>query len=405
MKLLFLNTLYAPNFVGGAERSVQSLAETLVQLGHSVTVVSTHAKKTEQSWFNGVKVYYLGLQNVYWPFRAGEPPLAQKLLWHTLDSYNPGMRREVARVLTVEQPDLVHTHNLAGFSVAAWRAAAQLELPLVHTLRDHYLLCPKATMYRSGNCRGQCLDCKVLSAPKNSQTNLVNHVVGISAYMLERHLSFGHFKQTPKTVIPNSYEAPELYEATHEIKVTPPPTPKLRLGFLGRVEQVKGIELFLKACQELPANEVELFIGGTGQESYLGQLAGRYPLANVTYLGYVRPADFFAHIDVLVVPSLLHEAMGRVIVEAYAHGVSVVASNRGGIPENVEEGKTGFIFEPDKPETLRAALRRFICEPKLVEQMRGACLESAKTFLPARIAKAYLNIYAKTLSETPQVER
>ena len=65
MKVVIFNTLYYPNAVGGAEKSVQTLAEGLVKKDIEVTVVSTTDKSTYKNWHNGVKVIYLCYKNIY----------------------------------------------------------------------------------------------------------------------------------------------------------------------------------------------------------------------------------------------------------------------------------------------------------------------------------------------------
>ena len=92
---------------------------------------------------NGVKVYYVHLKNIYWPFGHPEVPVIAKPLWHAIDAYNPFMASVIGDILDAEAIDVVHTHNLTGFSVSAWRQVKQRGLPLVHTLRDYSLLCPE----------------------------------------------------------------------------------------------------------------------------------------------------------------------------------------------------------------------------------------------------------------------
>lgn len=88
MKVLIFNTLYYPNQLGGAEKSVQLLAEGLLKAGHNVTVVST-SNKDYVDYVNGVKVYYVKTTNLYWVYGAKEEKSYKKPLWHLIDSYNP----------------------------------------------------------------------------------------------------------------------------------------------------------------------------------------------------------------------------------------------------------------------------------------------------------------------------
>jgi glycosyltransferase involved in cell wall biosynthesis len=89
LKILYLSTLYTPNLVGGAERVVQSLAEDMVAAGHEAVVLSTTSQESTVNRVNGVKIYYIHLKNVYWPYGEKVNPAPIKALWHALDTYNP----------------------------------------------------------------------------------------------------------------------------------------------------------------------------------------------------------------------------------------------------------------------------------------------------------------------------
>ena len=396
IKITLINSLYTPNIVGGAELLVQLLAETLVTAGHEAVVLSLTPQATPRTdSVNGVRVYYLPLKNLYWPFGENAPE-GLKPFWHLYDSYNPQMARAVGQVLDSEKPSLVHTHNLTGFSVAVWQEVKKRRLPTVHTLHDYHLLCPRSTMFRGGeNCARQCLDCRALSLPKLSQSNHVDAVVGVSRFILERHLSHGYFRTTPmKDVVLNAYPN-ALQNARQEERVAR--SEPLRVGFLGRIVPTKGVENLLQACESLPPDRLELLIGGAGQADYIEYLQSRYVLPNCTYLGYVEPKQFFSQIDLLVVPSLWHEPCPLVVIEALACGRPVIGSNRGGIPELISEGEMGFVVEPDQPGMLRGAIERFLREPALAKKMRHACFEKAESFLPSRMTEAYTDIYRRAL--------
>jgi glycosyltransferase involved in cell wall biosynthesis len=104
-------------------------------------------------------------------------------------------------------------------------------------------------------------------------------------------------------------------------------------------------------------------------------------------------------IDMLIVPSLLNESLGRVVLEAYSCGIPVIGSNRGGIPEIVVEGETGFLFDPDIPDSLTELLRFACSNPHRIHAMKPACLEMAKRFAPEVIANHYLGVYEQVLSQ------
>lgn len=396
MRLVFFNTLYHPHAQGGAERSVRFLAEGLVQDGHQVTVASL-APDSEHSGardVNGVDVRYMPLRNVYWPF-GGSNPTFLKAFWHAADIYNPLMTRQAAELLAENQPDLVHTHNLAGFSTGIWRTAKARGLPVVHTVRDYYLLCPRTSMYRNGaNCPRRCWDCRLFSSPKTGMTRLVDGVVGISRFVLRSHLECGQFPGAIRRVIYNPY-TPSGPGNGQPHRGTGP----LRVGYLGRLTPRKGIEVLLEVFATLPIDRFELLVAGAGASGYEAELRRTFARPNIRFLGFVAPRQLLGSIDVLVVPSLWHEPLGRTVIEAYAHGVPVVAARRGGIPELVDEGETGLVFDPDEPEELGEQLRALGAHAARRREMGGKAAAKAREYLPDRIAGQYLAFYRLVMSQ------
>lgn len=391
MKILLINTLYSPYLLGGTERVVQSLAEGLVKAGNHVVVATTVPEKgTASDWINGVKVYHIGLRNLYWPFKDEDNHKVLKPLAHALDTCNLWMAREVERVLDTERPDVVHTHGLGGFSVLTWRRIKQRRLPLIHTLHDHYLLCPRTTMYRNGKaCKRQCAACLPYALPRKHLSRHVDLVVGVSQFMLARHLEFGYFGATQeKRVVPNAYhlEPPE-----------PPPRARslpIQFGYLGLLHPNKGLETLLESATRLPKGTWSLKIAGRGHTKYERYLHEKFESPAIRFVGRVEPETFLSEVDVLVVPSLWNESFGMVVIEAYAHGVPVIGSDRGGISELVEAGVTGYLFDPARPGDLITKMERYVDRPDLVDDMRPACLRRARSFSSQQMIEQYLDAYA-----------
>ncbi|MEE8422932.1 MAG: glycosyltransferase family 4 protein [Thermodesulfobacteriota bacterium] len=386
MKIILLNTLYYPNQVGGAERSVRLLAEGLVAFGHEVAVICI-APKASVKTINGVKVYYIKPRNIYWPIH-GDRHWVFKGIWHAIDLLNIFMARSVGLILAKEKPDVVNTNNLAGFSIMAWRESKKRGIRLIHTIRDYYLLCPQGTMFRNGsNCKQPCTSCKVFSMPKAPFSGLVDHVVGISQFVLDRHLQQGFFKKTRKSIIPNI----NSFEFLSQVSAHPK---RVRFGYIGWIDSRKGIELLLDTFINSNICKVStLIIAGTGSPDYLSTLKQIYTSSYLEYLGVVDPEDFYNKVDVVVVPSLWHEPLGRAILEAYAYGFPVIAANRGGIPEIISEGKTGFLFDPDDKNGLLRCLEKFTSDRTLSSRMSAACFDEAKRFSTEEIVNKYVGIY------------
>lgn len=372
MKILILNTLYYPYSRGGAEISTQLIAEKLVDLGFEVVVIAT-GKQSNLENINGVKVYYVKLINLYWQFI--EKTFIKILLnpiWHLIDSLNPLMASQVAKIIDIEKPDIVHTNNVQGFSVLVWQKIKERGIPIVHTIRDYYLICPKTLMFNKGmNCQSQCFPCRVYSIPRIYFSHKVDYVIGITNFVVAQHTELGLFRNAKSAVIPNSYDVKKLSQTKNSSQI-------LRYGYMGRIAPEKGIELLLNAISHWDKPKYSLTIAGKGDIEYVQKLSSSHCSENIKFIGFVSAEDFFQQIDVLVVPSIWNEPFGRTIIEAYAHGVPVIASKRGGIPDLIDEGVTGYLFDPNKPEELLYYLKMLVSNSALIRDMSKSCLEKSK---------------------------
>lgn len=391
MKLLFICSLYYPNELGGAEKVVRAVAEGMVRHGHEVVVLTTHeGSKDRIDDVNGVRVHYLGLKNIYWPHSHQHHPRVAKAIWHGINRFNPLMASAVTRVLVAEKPDVVNTHNLAGFSCAVWNPVRSQGLPLVHTLHDYALMCPRTSMFKNGeNCQGQCTTCALYTAPSKRMSQTVDHVVGVSRFTLDRHLSAGYFQAASAQVIHNGIPGQPCAEPREDEPGRP-----LQLGYVGHLVPQKGIRELVRQMSDWTSGQCELRVAGKGPPEFEALLHAEAP-ENVRFLGYVDPAEVYREIDVLVVPSLSNEALGLIVPEAYMHGVPVIVSRRGGLPETVEAGRTGLTYDPMQPRALHDAISVFLRDRTVLRDMRPAALRKANDFLQSRMQAQYFDLFAK----------
>jgi len=384
--------------VGGAERSVQLLAESLAAAGHEMVVVTLGRERAPRTAeISGVRVYYLPVRNLYWPLVEPRPGVVRKALWHTVDTYNPWMAAAVGEVLNYERPGLVHTDNIAGFSVAVWRAVRSRGLPLVHTLHDQYLLCPRNTMFKNGrDCKSQCVECCLYGFPRKWASGLVDVVTGVSRFILDRHIRYGYFPGVPQAVIYLDSANRVPGASRHGQPATAYAGP-LRVGYLGRLHPTKGVDRLVRAFLSLPRGAADLKIAGSGKPEDEATLRALAPdREDISWLGFVPPEALLSALDVLVVPSLWHDTAPRVVFEAFVHGVPVVGSNRGGIPELIADG-TGWLFDPDDPVALATVLRRCVEERASLPAMGARAREYARRFSPEAVVAGYVETYKTAL--------
>lgn len=396
MKIAFVNARYAPNEFGGAERTVRTIAETHVAHGHEACSISiAHEPSQRDGVLNGVRTRYVPLSQVYEPW-GPRPGPAKRALFQVVDAYNPVMGARVGQIFDEEKPDLVQCGNLRDFSVSVWAEAKKRDLPVVQMLHDYYLGCVNSSMFRNGeNCEGQCAHCRVLCLPRRALSNTPSAIISLSRRTLTKLEACGLFSQVPhKQVI---FGISNLKVAAEAASIRPP-RENYVVGYLGRIESTKGVETLLEAAALTKSERLKVLLGGSGEQSYLDRLRSRFPSDSIEFAGYVKPDEFFARIDVLVVPSLWEEPLGRVIYEAYARGVPVVANRRGGMPEIIDEGETGYVVTPGDAQELAALFEHLLTQSK-PNQFRAACLAKAAQFSAPNRYPEYAAVWQRALSE------
>lgn len=381
MKILIFNELYTPYSKGGAEKSTQLLAETLSKLGNEVHIC-TSSKKESDEIINGVFVHRRKQHNVYWSFDKDNHAFYAKILWHFLEIYNILVYKDIKKLITQIMPDIIHTNVFTGYSVIIWQIAKLQRIPVIHTLRDYYLMCIRSTLFNNEkNCLNRCSICKIASYSKRLLSQKVDAVVGISEFILNTHLQHSYFKNAfIKEIIPNSVSMPTIEEKIQRKNI---------IGFLGRIHPSKGIEILIESFLKVNPEDYILQIAGNGNETYINTLKSKYNNQKVQFIGKVKPEKFLRNIKLLIVPSLWQEPFGRVIIEANACNCPVLVSNRGGMPELIN-GNNGKVFNLEQKNSLFIMLQEFI-NGKLTFSIE----QKQKEYDNTTIANSYLNIYKK----------
>lgn len=351
MRIAIICTLYPPYVLGGAEISVSLLAEKLVANGHKVSVLTTGNKYSEEIQ-NGVKVYRIKNKNIYWRYPQRDKNIIKKSLWHLIDIFNWRYKEDIKNIIYQINPDIVNTSNLCGISSVAWDIVHKMNIPIVHTLRDYYLLCPQQTMIKgTTSCKKQCMICKTYSIFKKKMSQKVDAVVGISDFILQQHLRLGYFRNaSKKVVISNSINI--ISETKPHIMNT--------FGYIGRLSPEKGIEFMIEAFRQSTIINKKLLIAGTGNKEYEQTLRAKYASENVIFLGLQKQVSFFKMIDLLIVPSLWNEPFGRVVIEAYASKTPVFMASNGGLKE-LQVDNISWCFDTNDIENLTKLIDKSNC--------------------------------------------
>jgi len=398
MKVLLTSSLYptpqTPKVVGGAEIFARRFAEGLVECGDKVEVVRAAISQDRRpERHNGIDIHTAPVRNVYLPFN--EPKnVALRSIWHGIEDWQI-LAPMIAERIHAFKPDVIHSNNLSGLTTAIWRVGAQLGIPVLHTIHDYYLTCPRCSRFNKGkSCEHTCTSCSLLSYHRRRATHWLSAVVGVSQRVLSIHTDLGMFADTPiRTVIHNASTAPP--SAPH---FRPLCTSEVTFGFIGRLTEEKGIENLMRALATLPRERFKTLIAGRVSDSEQRRLRAIAPDARVEFMGFVSPDDFYRAVDVVIAPSIWHDPGPLVVADAKAAGRPLLGTRFGGMPEAIEDGVTGWLTDAD-PTSLADSMLSIAADPhKIVEISKRLASDNNKWMFSDVIA-AYRNVY-KQLRET-----
>jgi glycosyltransferase involved in cell wall biosynthesis len=327
--------------------------------------------------------------------------------------------RSVRRAVTGFRPDVVHFHNTFPLlSPAALRAAHASGVRVVQTLHNFRPLCPAATFMRDGRVCEDCLGKVPVPAVVHAcyrSSRIATLPIAVKDTV---HGAIGTWRSSVDTYITPSAFARSRYvkagwpadRIVVKYNTAPdpgPPQPAYDGGFLclSRLYPEKGVDVLLDAWEQaFPDGGARLRIVGSGElESDLRRRAE--PLAGVEFTGQVARDEglrMLASARALVIPSRWYEVFPRIVAEAYALGVPVVASRLGSLAEIVHDGQTGLLVEPGDGGDLASALRRLAADPgeaaRLGEEARR---EYERSLSPAATVERLLEIYAGSAGSAP----
>jgi len=386
MKILFVVTAYYPDGAGSG-RSVRNLAEGAQKAGHEVVVVrlSKDGEKSE-TILNDVKIHALPIRNIYSLSGGKKKTAFKRFVWHFFDIMNPLAAWDMYKILKKEKPDIVNTNVIAGFSTSIYYAVKMRGIPLVHTMRDYYLMCPQNAMFKDGhNCPSVCGKCKPFFYVRRFAARQVDLFLSNSEFVAEHHRKYGFLPRKKPCVVQFNMNGDDTIAKPRSLTTQGP----VKFGFIGRITESKGINILLEATQKLQTKDWELRIAGKGKDSYMKHLQSQHNDGRIHFLGFAEPDSFYNDIDILICPSLYGEPLPRVVYESYQAAVPVIVARTGGTPEIVDDEKTGFIYSANNSDELAHLMDKLASTPDLYKQMSENAAEKAKLFTCSRITESF----------------
>lgn len=358
MKILCIVEHFEPP-IGGAELSLKSLLEKLVNQ-HEIHVLYVGDTQTDV------------LKNGMWH---------HKRKWKSKDMFKPFYMwwvffwsKKWEKIIDAEiqniKPDLILTQ--LTFSPQAVKSSKKFNVPSVMFVRSYEHFCPTGFRDNNDDCKKNCLRClpmkqkitkyifviKWLKDHANAITD-ADLVIANSNYM--SHIIKRWYGRDSELLYPF------VNTTTHNTK-----RKECLYNLFVKPVDYKGVDIVLNVAKMLP-NEKFLFVGKTSRQDVISKYK------NVRYVEWCDDMEHvYSKAKLLLVPSIWPEPFGRVCVEAQSHGIPVLASNRGGLPEAV--GKGGVLINEIFNEDNWIKTINSFNNDEFYEQMSTKAKNNAKKF-------------------------
>jgi glycosyltransferase involved in cell wall biosynthesis len=299
---------------------------------------------------------------------------ARGALQFFLSIWNIRAARKLKQVIREFRPDVIHCHNLHfGIGPIAVRVAHKMGIPVVMTLHNYRLICPSGTLLLNGAVFTDSI--RSAFPWKAVRQKAFRNSLPLTfwlAFVTWFHKRIGTWDQVDRFIVLTTFARSIFTDASLKIPtektfikanfvdpvVTPAAGRKEQFLFVGRLSEEKGVLLLLEAFGQTGR---QLHIAGEGPLKEAVEEASRRH-ANITYLGALsKPAvlEAMSAATALIFPSIWFEGLPLTIIEAFASGTPVIASDLGAMSSIVTHGYNGLHFEAGNAHALLGQLEKW----------------------------------------------
>lgn len=400
MKILMINKFLHPN--GGSETYVFQLGDYLQSQGHEVQYFGMEHEGRVVG--NRVNAYTANMD-------FHNTSKLAKLTYPIKTIYSSEARKKIRLVLEDFQPDVCHLNNFnyqltpsVILEIRKWERQSGRACKIVFTAHDYQLVCPNhmcRNPQTQENCE-KCLGGKFLNCTKGRciHGSLAKSAVGTMEAFFWKWM--GVYKKIDTIICCSRFlktkldTNPVLAEKTVALHNFVEQMPKKEVQkkdyvlYFGRFSKEKGIQTLVKVAKELP--HIPFVCAGTGPLAHLLEEA-----PNIQNVGFqtgealhtlIREARF------AVYPSEWYENCPFSVMESQMLGTPVLGANIGGIPELIQDGKTGQLFESENQKQLKEIIEELWSDNEKVAAYTSAC-ETAKFLNKQQYCDAIFEFYTK----------
>ncbi len=384
MKILYVVHDFFPLFYGGTERYVLNLSLQMQRMGHSVSVLTYGIEDPLES-------YNKNLDNIFLKtyIYSGIPVISirHKLIPADIGYIieNTEIESAIEKLIKDKPYDVVHIAHPMRMS-SCYKVAKKLSIPIVLTLTDFWLLCPRGRFFKPDyslcnspeggkKCIRECAANENVLGRFEEAKGLfyeVDALISPSRFLIEIFKSNGWNREI--THINHGVD----YKYFKAFAPVPKETDKIVFAYTGVVTRFKGVDLLINSFMGVISDNIILKIYG----NCLWDLKMNKILNDATQkdnmifiMGKYEHSDLpriMNDSDIVVVPSTTLESYGLVVIESLAYGVPVIASDIvGSAYEFIKDGENGFIFPVNKPEALKNIIEIISKKPSIINKLKA----------------------------------
>ena len=394
MKILVAHNRY--QFAGGEDAVVQAESELLKLNGHKVLVLEVNNDEIVGAW----RKAKAASSAIY-------SPASKKLV-----------RAEIARF----HPDVVHIHNFFPLlSPAVYDACRDARVPVVQTLHNYRLGCPKATLFRNGK---SCEDCIGKQVPwpsvvhgcyrgSRAQSTVVAAMIALHRLRgtwwerVDAYIALTRFQK--EKMVQAGLPPEKIYIKPNFVfdlnSLTDVNVANEYALFVGRLSEEKGVSILIDAYMQ---NDLCLPLKIVGDGPLRWSLQERVQVAGlenaIKFIGQQDKsavAALMRNARFLVFPSIWYEGFPLTIAEAFACSLPVLAPRLGSMAEIVEDGVTGLLFEAGNSQQLADKVRWAKAHPmEMIGMGKNARRVYEAHYTPESNYQQLMTIYQQFISST-----
>jgi glycosyltransferase involved in cell wall biosynthesis len=399
MKILVVSDMYPPFYKGGHELRCKIIAEGFIGNGHDVHILTSNQGEVfNDDDFVYRKLILLNSVNRCRIDRINK--ISNALIYATKSRINYFITYFQVKAI---KPDIVYVGQLSGISLFPIKAIQRLKIPIVHHVGNYFLVEVIDRCINEKNIFKMWLR-RMFHGFYGLSVVDFNHIIAVSHSVKNRYIKSGVPESNIIVIPPRGVNLEDVISLS---KLEDRNTFPVYLIYVGRIVQRKGLINAIHAIDYIVNiknfNKIKLDIIGEGDEEYLSEV--KMLVHNLQLENHIKFKGKLSHESVLkeyymkhvlLVPSVWEDPNPSVVIEAMSQGVAVVASHVGGIPDRIENGKSGILVEPGDPLALGEAIWGLIENPALLKSICINGINKVRNeFLNEQIIRQILNYMAE----------